>query len=440
MRKILLLLLLILTRGCFTAQSQSLYFPPLNASLPWDTLSPDSLGWCRNEIDSLYDFLGQENSKAFILLKDGKIVLEHYYDTFTRDSLWYWASAGKTITSFLVGQAQEAGQLNILDSSSKYLGAGWTICTPQQEGRITIRHQLTMTSGLDDGVADNHCTIDTCLVYLADAGTRWAYHNAPYTLLEKIIENASGQNINTFTQINLRSRTGMNGLWFMVDYDNVYFSNARSMARFGLMIQNNGIWNSDTLLHDTAYVRQMTNTSQLLNLSYGYLWWLNGKPSYMLPTSQFVFSGSYAPDAPSDMFSALGKNGQILSISKSRGLVFIRMGDPPNSPSSEIATLFCNQIWQHLNSIMCSTTSLDPENNRLRNQIYPNPVSGILHLNVEADPQSTIDVTDLTGKVLLSFSSDLHSADVSSLAEGVYLVRFKHQGFSRAIRFVRAVH
>ncbi|MEZ5069123.1 MAG: hypothetical protein R2847_11860 [Bacteroidia bacterium] len=38
-----------------------------------------------------------------------------------------------------------------------------------------------MTSGLDDGVPDNHCTYDSCLVYLADAGTRWAYHNAPYT-------------------------------------------------------------------------------------------------------------------------------------------------------------------------------------------------------------------------------------------------------------------
>lgn len=440
MKKILVLLILFSCLNDIKSQAQSLYFPPLNSSLPWDTLSPGAMGWCRNEIDSLYNFLEQENSKAFILLKDGKIVLEKYFDTFTRDSLWYWASAGKTITSFLVGQAQEAGYLNIGDSTSKFLGSGWTSCTPQQEGQISIWNQLTMTSGLDDGVADNHCTIDTCLIYLSDAGTRWAYHNAPYTLLEQVIENASGQTINAFTQTNLRSRTGMNGLWLTIDYDNVYFSNARSMARFGLMIQNNGIWNSDTLLHDTAYVRQMTNTSQNLNLAYGYLWWLNGKASYMLPTSQFVFNGSYAPDAPADMYSALGKNGQILSISKSSGLVFIRMGDAPNSPSSEIATVFCNQIWQHLNSIMCSTTTIENITDRREFKVYPNPVTGTLHLNLEPDTSTMIEVTDLTGKVLLMIPSSVENTDVSSLTAGVYLIRFKKHGQSETIRFVKSEH
>ena len=45
----------------------------------------------------------------------------------------------------------------------------------------------------------------------------------------------------------------------------------------------------------------------------------------MLPTSQIVFPGSYAPAAPSDMFAGLGKNGQIVSISKRLGLVVVRM-------------------------------------------------------------------------------------------------------------------
>jgi len=42
-----------------------------------------------------------------IEVKDGKIVLEKYFGTFTKDSLWYWASAGKTLTAFLVGKAQD---------------------------------------------------------------------------------------------------------------------------------------------------------------------------------------------------------------------------------------------------------------------------------------------------------------------------------------------
>lgn len=133
------------------------------------------------------------NSKAFLVLKDGRIVIEHYFGTFTQDSLWYWASAGKSLTAFLVGKAQEEGFLDINDPSSDYLGAGWTSCTPLQEGAITVRNQLTMTTGLDDGTGDTDCTDPACLQYLARPGTRWAYHNAPYTMLDGVISMRPGK-------------------------------------------------------------------------------------------------------------------------------------------------------------------------------------------------------------------------------------------------------
>lgn len=344
--------------GFFSANSQSLYFPPLSASAAWDTTAPASLGYCGYRIDSLYNFLARDSSKAFILLKDGRIVLEKYFGTFTQDSLWYWASAGKTITSFLVGKAQEEAYLSITDTTSKYLGQGWTSCTFAQEANIKIRNQLTMTTGLDDGVPDNHCTLDSCLVYKASAGSRWAYHNAPYTLLESVLTTATGRAINSYTQQKLKTKTGMTGSWITSGYDNVFYSKPRSMARFGLLIQNNCIWNVDTLLYDTSYKRQMVNTSQSLNNSYGYLWWLNGKSSYMVPGTQIIFPGPYAPDAPADMFAALGKNGQIISIAKSKGLVFIRMGNAPPGGVLEVSTIFCNQIWQRINQLDCTTLPL----------------------------------------------------------------------------------
>ena len=101
----------------------------------------------------------------------------------------------------------------------------------KEENKIKIRNQLTMTSGLDDGVPDNHCIIDTCLNYLADEGTRWAYHNAPYTLLESVLTTATGTAINTYTQSELKRKTGMTGAWAYVDYDNVFFSKVRSHFR-----------------------------------------------------------------------------------------------------------------------------------------------------------------------------------------------------------------
>lgn len=388
----LIYLILCFSLSCLTAQK--LYFPPLTGNT-WETISPASLHWCEDKITPLYNFLEEENSKAFIVLKDGHIVLEKYFGTFQQDSLWYWASAGKTLTSFLIGKAQEEKLLTIEDKTSDYLGMAWTKEKLDQENKILIRHQITMTTGLDDGVTDNHCTDPDCLQYLADPGTRWAYHNAPYTLLEKVIEKASNTNINIYTQSKLKSKIGMDGFWFTVDHDNVYFSKARSMARFGLLMLNKAVWNTDTLLKDKKYVFDLTHTSQNINQSYGYLWWLNGQSSYMLPGLQFKFTGSFAPDAPKDMFAALGKNGQFLCIVPSLNLVMLRMGDPPTT-NSEVPVIMLNQLWQKLNAVMC--VSKTEEKTEIENiqLVRENNTIKI----ISSEPVEGIQLIDLSGKSL----------------------------------------
>lgn len=232
--------------------------------------------------------------------------------------------------------AQQEGFLNIYDTTATYIGTGWTDCSPQQEEKITIRHQLTMTSGLDDGVADNHCTLDTCMVYLSDAGTRWAYHNAPYTMLDTVLEAATGINLNSYLTTRIKAPTGMDGLFLKIDYDNVYFSRPRSTARFGLMILNHGNWNGTQVMTHTTYFHDMINTSQLLNRSYGYLWWLNGKTSFMVPGYQFVIPGFLNPNDPADLIMALGKNGQMLNIVPSQNLVYVRMVMPPEEVTCQL--------------------------------------------------------------------------------------------------------
>ena len=413
---------IITTITAFNIHAQSLYFPP-TAGNTWDTISPQSLGYCQSKIDSLYAFLDTTNTKAFILLKDGKIVLEKYFGTHTQSSVWQWASAGKTITSFIVGIAQQEGHLSINDTTSTYLGQGWTDCTPAQEERITIRHQLTMTSGLDDGVTDPFCTLDNCLIYNADAGTRWAYHNGPYTLLDGVVENAAGQTLNSFTTQKLKSPTGMTGTFAPVGYNNVFFSNARSMARFGLLILNNGNWNGNQILTDTAYFNQMTTTSQTLNKSYGYLWWLNGKQNFMIPSSQIVFPGSLIPNAPSDMISAMGKGGQFLNVIPSQNMVWVRMGEEP--ANSLVPFLLNDDIWQYVNDLLCATTGIDNQDNQNSFvQLFPNPGNEIL--NLKSDKQiSKVEVFNMQGQIVKSLNTQNKEVSViiSELRNGLYFVK-----------------
>jgi CubicO group peptidase (beta-lactamase class C family) len=208
-----------------------------------------------------------------------------------------------------------------------------------------------MTSGLEDNVPDTDCTDPGCLTYKADAGTRWAYHNAPYTLLENVIVNATGQSYNTYFNTKVKTVTGMSGLWVKVGYLNLYYSNARSMARFGLLMLNKGKWDQTTIMNDSNYFKSMVNTSQNINPSYGYLWWLNGKTSHMLPQTQFVFNGYLTPNAPADMISALGKNDQKVYVIPSQQLVVIRMGESAGNVQLAVSS-FDNDLWGKLKSVI----------------------------------------------------------------------------------------
>ncbi len=328
----------------------SMYFPPV-VGTDWQTTSANSIGWNETLLNDLYTYLQQKNTKAFIILKNGKIVSERYFGSFTADSIWYWASAGKTATAMLVGIAQQEGLLNINNKSSQYLGTGWTSLPLAKENLITIRNQLTMTTGLDDGVPDNDCTLPSCLSYKSDAGNRWSYHNAPYTLLDKVIINASGTTYNNYFQQKIRNRIGMNGLWAPSGSNNVYFSNARSMARFGLLMLNKGKWDQDPIVRDSNYFNAQINTSQNLNLTYGYLTWLNGKASHMLPTVQIIFPGMMIPNGPADMYAALGKNDQKIYVIPSQKLVVIRMGESAGNSQLALSS-FDNELWGKLKSII----------------------------------------------------------------------------------------
>lgn len=322
----------------------TVYFPPLNSSV-WTTKSIASLGWKQAAVQPLLDYLQLKNSKSFIILVNGRVVRENYFNGHDANALWYWASAGKTLTA--TGIAQQENLININAKVLQSLGTGWTSLPLAKENLITNKHLLNMTSGLDDSTDD---VSPANLKYQADAGSRWAYHNV-YVKLQDVVAQASSQTWNSYFNAKLKEKIGMDGAWFQLGNNSIYRSNTRSMARFGLLMSNNGKWETNTILNEN-YFNEATNTSQNINLGYGYLWWLNGKSSYHLPQSQLQFLGSLIPAAPADMFMALGKNDQKIYIIPSKKMVVIRMGDVANPTNSTFALSdFDNVLWQKISAL-----------------------------------------------------------------------------------------
>jgi CubicO group peptidase (beta-lactamase class C family) len=326
--------------------TESMYFPPLSGDV-WNTKSIADLGWKQTAVQPLLDYLELKHSKGFIILVNGRIVLENYFNGHSATTAWYWASAGKTLTSTLTGIAQQEGLLNINNKVSQYIGTGWTSETLPKENQITCKNLLTMTSGIED-IANGDAVDPAHLTYKADAGTRWAYHNV-YVKLQDVIAKASGQTWSNYFNTKLRDKIGMTGAWIQVDNNSVYYSTTRTMARFGLLMLNKGKWENATILNET-YFNEATNTSQNINLGYGYLWWLNGKASYHLPQSQIQLAGSIIPSGPNDMFMALGKNDQKIYVIPSKKMVVIRMGEAADNVNLALSD-FDDVLWQKINAL-----------------------------------------------------------------------------------------
>lgn len=329
--------------------ADSLYFPPIGSDT-WETITAEELGWNATAIEPLDTFLEENGTKAFILLKNGKIVLENYYQDTDASTAHRWNSAAKTLTAATIGIAEQEGFLSIQDATQDYLGLGWTSMTPEQESQITIRNQLTMTTGGDYTVPDINCTDPECLLYLNPAGSHWYYHNAYYTLLQDVVTAAVPEDFNSYFDTKIKEPTGITGLWVPFEYYKLYYSTARSMARFGLLNLNNGNWNGNQVI-DTDYFEAMTTPSQDINKAYGYLWWLNGQESFRLPTVNATFQGSLISTAPDDLIAGLGKDDQKLYVVPSKGLVVIRLGDASDAsllgPSG-----FDTELWEKISAFI----------------------------------------------------------------------------------------
>lgn len=325
----------------------TMYFPS-STDANWETTSMSSLGWKQTAVADLKTYLAQKNSKSFMILVNGRIVMEEYFNGHSATASWQWNSAGKTLVSGTTGIAQQEGLLNINNKVSQYLGTGWTSEPLDKENLITSKHLLSMTSGIND---NSELVIKSNLTYLADAGSRWSYHNVFQKLMD-VVASASKQDFESYFNAKLKSKIGMEGFWNNGLIFKIYHSNTRSMARFGILALNNGKWNNEQILNE-AYFKESTSSSQNINPSYGYLWWLNGKSNYMVPGAQTVFQGALVSNAPADMFAAMGAEDQRIYVIPSKNMVVIRMGNAsdPANPNFAVSG-FDNELWQKINAVI----------------------------------------------------------------------------------------
>ncbi|MGB3466865.1 MAG: T9SS type A sorting domain-containing protein, partial [Cyclobacteriaceae bacterium] len=250
----------------------------------------------------------------------------------------------------------------------------------------------------------------------------------PYNLLKDVLEEATQQSINVFTASVLKSKTGMNsGVWIANGNNTFYVSTARDMARFGLLIQNQGQWKDEQIIESGEYFESMINTSQSLNPSYGYLWWLNGKASHVRPNSLQSVAGPIAPDAPSDLITAAGAMGQLISFSPESGLMMVRQGE---SEATDLAALtMINTIWKKIGALEAGNCGVTTDVIRLQKTncvVFPNPVRKMFYLDCVSKTQfDFLEIVDTEGRMVYQTTSDQGPINVSTWRKGLYIINIR---------------
>ena len=330
------------------ADPDVLYFPP--AGGVWESVDPAAIGWNVGGLEAALQYAGEQRSSGVVVLHQGRIVAERYWEVPEMEGSVYdalltgmtadgraledVASVQKSVVSFLAGVGRGAGLVDFEAPVSQYLGTGWSQAQVQDEAAITVRHLLSMSSGLTRDHA-----------FEVPAGEKWMYNTNVYSQTVKVLEAASGLKVNEYTSQWLTSRIGMSeSRWVdrpWADPDLAantigFETSALDLARFGILMLAEGHWRGTDVLGDPDYIAEAVSPSQGMNPAYGLLWWLNGWPNGVESEATIMI-----PSAPDDLYAAVGALGRKLYVVPSLNLVVTRLGDTP-------APDFNDVFWSHL--------------------------------------------------------------------------------------------
>lgn len=281
-----------------SAQNTYQYKQPitLNDGLETSTLSAKGIDSTR--IYQLFNQLAPAKHKlhSVLLFKDNALVLEEYFDHYTVETPHDLRSVSKSIRSILLGIAIDKGYIESIDDKiTKYLKSPTAQKNlDKRKKALTIRHLITMSTGLDCNDWDKHSkgqedkvfkkknwlqyTLD--LPMINDPGTVSNYCSMGVVLLAEIIERASGMSITEFAETYLFKPLDINGVtWGHTSNKEVLSAGkrinmtSRGMLKIGLLVLNKGKWQDKQIVSSQWIQEATTPKTKITNIDYGYLWW-----------------------------------------------------------------------------------------------------------------------------------------------------------------------
>lgn len=277
--------------------------------------SPTFSGWDENKLDELREYIIDSTAiTGIMIIHEGKVVLE--YGNVSENS--YIASCRKSIMAMLYGKYVKDGTID-LDQSLEDLHIDLDGILLENEKKATVRDIISARSGVFLPSANGGD-----MIHLApergsvQPGTFWLYNNWDFNMAGHIFEKETKKNI--YDEIesqfaiplqmqdwdrSIQEKSGDQVATDILAY-HMWFS-TRDMARLGVLMLNNGMWNNTQVI-DKNWVREMTTPKSTFDeldaiapflkndgsrYSYGYMWWLWKKPENKMLDGAYTASGAW---------------------------------------------------------------------------------------------------------------------------------------------------
>ncbi|MBX7541468.1 serine hydrolase domain-containing protein [Qipengyuania sphaerica] len=322
--------------------------PPLSeealASVTSDAGAPSKA--LAREVDDLFRMEGLGETRALIVMKDGKIAAERYAEGYDKDTRLISWSMAKTVTAIMIGQLVGDGLLRLDQPAPvpRWQRSG----DPRAD--ITLRHLLQMRSGLEhtemvdplpdadmtrmlflDG-RDDMADYATAKPPEAEAGEKFVYSSATTVILADIAARvladsdqpeARRRAVSDYLHARLFDPLGATSM--VPEFDragtliggSLMHATARDWAKLGELLRNKGSYRGEQLV-PRSWVAEMVKPSPK-SPQYGLQTWLN-RPTGEAEHPLF-------PDrAPHSAFSMIGHMGQYVFVSPEQGLTIVRLG------------------------------------------------------------------------------------------------------------------
>ncbi len=314
----------------------------------WDLGDPAAAGFDPAGLERAAAFSQSIGGLCTLVIHDGKIIFERYYNGATQQTLNKSWSIAKSFTGAVAGIMLKRGEIQSVDEPVANYVPQWK-GDPQKE-QITIRHLLDMVSGLTfELVSDNTWTVFTSDMSAEAVNntvahppdTVYEYSNHGVQVMEPVVDGATGVDIEDYARQHLWQPLGFGPMtsWGRDGSGNVapfmgVNATCRDFARLGYLYLHGGHWNGQQVI-DRDYIVESLTPSSSVNAGHSHYVWLNGFTPYTNSTQE-PQPGMMFPQAPSDLFSYQGIGQNFVDVVPSTKTIYVHMRPAPHDPFTNL--------------------------------------------------------------------------------------------------------